>query len=319
MARQVEVAAPLDFVSESSASGPLPQDEDYEMVSLEPALDGKKDFLEEPEESFNQSAAAARTAPEAPANEAIPREPEAFVTQARPEVSGEQAGASEADISPRDETQTAIDESATDPWDDPLPAWEYSRNEWPIALVEEKPSAFARLKIPLVIALMVAVAAVAAYFLFKPSAETPQEPIAVATPEPSEPPATDDAAQPGAATDSNSAAPATGDKQEAPAQTAAGETATNDGADAKWRHSLQAMASQNADEAIRFAERLVRAGVPAYVVPADLGHRGKWHRVRVGRFVTADEALRFAGEARARAKAAGVTLKELNLCDYEKP
>ena len=79
------------------------------------------------------------------------------------------------------------------------------------------------------------------------------------------------------------------------------------------------MASQNEAEAKQFAEKLVRAGVPAYVVSAELGQRGKWHRVRVGSFLTADEAMRFAIEARERAKAAGVALKDLNLCAYEKP
>jgi cell division septation protein DedD len=62
---------------------------------------------------------------------------------------------------------------------------------------------------------------------------------------------------------------------------------------------------------------LVRAGVPAYIMSIDIPRRGKWFRVRVGRFPTADEAGKYAPQARQRARAAGISL-ELIVCDFEK-
>jgi sporulation related protein len=411
--RAVEVADGREFENLSNApeiatqdfmpQDTMPEDEDYEMVSLEPALNGKRDFLEEPEDSFAPQTAAVETRP----RETPPKEPQAVATPeaietapmvnapmanaptantAREEIAQalrrahEQAEASEkteaSNLSPAEsaislnavgaalaealrrdraaagieelkpvvedieEVKAIVDEKAVDPWDDPLPAWEYSRNEWPIALVDEKPSALQRLKLPIAIALAAAVLAAAYFLLLSPRAETPQEPIAVATPELNEPAAapnaapassvpaqgstdqssaeqssTDQSAPASSSTDQTASTPAASDKQATDKQA----TAAGEGDDVKWRHSLQAMSSQNADEARLFVERLARAGVPAYVVSANLGSRGTWHRVRIGRFTSADEALRFAAEARARAKAAGVNLKELNLCDYEKP
>ena len=80
------------------------------------------------------------------------------------------------------ELKAAIDESAIDPWDDPLPAWEYSRNEWPIIVEAKKKSKFAKLKIPIAIGVLAALAIIA-YFVLKPPAENPQEQISVVTPE----------------------------------------------------------------------------------------------------------------------------------------
>src|SRR6185369_4686384 len=89
-------------------------------------------------------------------------------------------------------------------------------------------------------------------------------------------------------------------------------------ADGQWKHALQAMASPNEAEANGFAERLKSAAIPAYVVRAEVsGH--VWYRVRVGRFATAEEAQRYAAEARNRARAAGVALKDLQVTAYDKP
>ena len=52
---------------------------------------------------------------------------------------------------------------------------------------------------------------------------------------------------------------------------------------------------------------------------ADLGNRGLWYRVRIGGFATHEEAQRFATEARSRAAAAGVQIKELQVTAYDKP
>jgi cell division septation protein DedD len=94
---------------------------------------------------------------------------------------------------------------------------------------------------------------------------------------------------------------------------------TNNASAPQWKHALQAMASQNQAEALQLAERLKGAGVPAYMVVADLGSRGRWFRVRIGGFATPADAQRFVAEVRTRARVAGVPLKDLNVCDYEKP
>jgi cell division septation protein DedD len=79
------------------------------------------------------------------------------------------------------------------------------------------------------------------------------------------------------------------------------------------------MASPNEGEATNMVARLQSAGLPAYVVRADLGNRGLWYRVRLGGFATHEEAQRFATEARSRAAAAGVQIKELQVTAYDKP
>lgn len=84
------------------------------------------------------------------------------------------------------------------------------------------------------------------------------------------------------------------------------------------RFSLQAAAFPNEGGANQFCERLKRAGVPAYVVSAEIAGRGRWFRVRVGRFETAQDADRFASESRRRARAAGLNL-QLIVSSYDKP
>jgi cell division septation protein DedD len=82
--------------------------------------------------------------------------------------------------------------------------------------------------------------------------------------------------------------------------------------------ALQAASLPNLAAARAFSEKLVRAGIPAYVVAADLGRRGTWYRVRVGRFATSAEAQAYAMQSRQRAKAAGMSI-ELIVSEYEMP
>ena len=84
------------------------------------------------------------------------------------------------------------------------------------------------------------------------------------------------------------------------------------------RYSLQAAAFPNENGANEFCERLKRAGVPAYTVSAEIAGRGKWFRVRVGRFENTQDAERFAVEARQRARASGLNL-QLIVSSYETP
>lgn len=84
------------------------------------------------------------------------------------------------------------------------------------------------------------------------------------------------------------------------------------------RYALQAAAFPSEPGATEFCERLKRAGVPAYVASADIAGRGRWFRVRVGRFESAEEANRFAAESRRRARASGLNL-QLIVSSYDKP
>ncbi|MFY9609282.1 MAG: SPOR domain-containing protein [Blastocatellia bacterium] len=84
------------------------------------------------------------------------------------------------------------------------------------------------------------------------------------------------------------------------------------------RYALQAAAFPSETGATEFCERLKRAGVPAYVASADIAGRGRWFRVRVGRFESAEDANRFAAESRRRARASGLTL-QLIVSSYDKP
>jgi len=218
-----------------------------------------------------------------------------------------------------EEAATAAAAPPADPWEDPLPAWEYSQNEWPLLVSNQKPSVASKLKWPLVALLIVASAAVAVYFLFiKPRREAPSAPApseASAQPSLTVPVAPPHMAEaPPAAANPTSASAATANNNEAPPLASVSQATDNQG-----KYALQAMASPSEAEANSFVERLKSAAIPAYVVRANLGSHGIWCRVRIGRFATSEDAQRFATEARRRARAIGVTLKNLQVTGYDKP
>jgi hypothetical protein len=67
-----------------------------------------------------------------------------------------------------------------------------------------------------------------------------------------------------------------------------------------------------------YCQKLKDLGIPAYVVSAEIPHRGRWFRVRAGRFVTAQQAEEASAVWRARVAKAGFSL-QLVSCEYEKP
>lgn len=67
--------------------------------------------------------------------------------------------------------------------------------------------------------------------------------------------------------------------------------------------TIQIRSSPNESDARQFAESLKAAGFDAYVMRADLGAKGIWYRVRVGRFESREEAQREIGKLRSNAKA----------------
>jgi cell division septation protein DedD len=58
---------------------------------------------------------------------------------------------------------------------------------------------------------------------------------------------------------------------------------------------------KEAERAERSLRELLRKGIPAFIERADLGNRGVWHRVRVGRFWTRTSAERTLQELRRKA------------------
>jgi cell division protein FtsN len=93
---------------------------------------------------------------------------------------------------------------------------------------------------------------------------------------------------------------------------------SNEIKNAQGRFSLQAAAFPTQSGADEFADKLKRAGLPSYVASVELARRGRWFRVRIGRFNAADDAQKFAGEAQQRARAAGLSL-QLIVCQYDQP
>ena len=239
-----------------------------------------------------------------------------------------------------DEWSATAEKAVTDPWADPLPASEYSQNEWPLLVAREaRPKRTAKWLL-LAAALMIVATAAVYFIIIEPRMNSSQQ-SAAAQPdhgstaiaqanEPAKPveqtlppqtaASSDATAQPAAAAtppaQPSSAAPAPSVSEK---PTPVAPASTNPADAPQWKQALQVMASQNQAEALQVAEKLRGAGVPAYVIVADLGGRGRWFRVRIGGFATTADAQRFAAEARARAKAAGVPLKDLNVCEYEKP
>lgn len=67
--------------------------------------------------------------------------------------------------------------------------------------------------------------------------------------------------------------------------------------------TIQIRSSPNETDAKQFADSLKAAGFDAYVMRADLGAKGIWYRVRVGRFQSREEAQREIGKLRSSAKA----------------
>jgi|GEM_PF-1630565 len=232
-----------------------------------------------------------------------------------------------------DELQSAqpiVEAAHPDPREDPLPAGDCSHTEWPVLMAPPKARSFAKFKRPFAVAFILALAA-GSYYLFYPQAPHEQpgpansSPLGAA-PESSSVTATQKSTEPvqpgqeqAASTPSDAKA-----SENAPQQKpihdsgSVSEPGASAAGNAQGRFALQAAAFPTQDGADEFAEKLKSAGLPSYVISADLARRGRWFRVRVGRFNTAEDANRFGGEAQLRAKAAGVSLR-LIVSQYEQP
>ena len=79
--------------------------------------------------------------------------------------------------------------------------------------------------------------------------------------------------------------------------------------------SLQAVSMPNEQTAKEFSEKLIKAGIPAYVVSADIPGKGRWYRVRAGRFSNSGEAQQYKSAWQQRAASAGINIQFI-VCDY---
>ena len=200
-----------------------------------------------------------------------------------------------------------------DPWEAPLPSWEYSRNEYPVLLSPNGREKRNRVWIVAAIILLVAVVAVALSMIFlNPSGGEKTGSNALASGEQQKTALIShgeiaEKSEPAAATQAPAPPSPDGAQMNGEKNTSGPVSSDQNGA-SQGAVSLQAMSSPNEDEANRYAEKLTRAGIPAYVVAANIEGRGRWFRVRVGRFATAEEAKKHSAEYRQRARAAGINL-----------
>jgi len=202
-----------------------------------------------------------------------------------------------------------------DPWEEPLPAWDYSQNEWPILIGPHK-RAIPRSRARVAIAASVLLLVLALFYLlvYRPAnaeRRTTGNFEAGAT----------ELSTSSAVGEEQEKTPQVSSDNNSPSNTAVNEIPSRSGDEnktAQGNFSLQAAAFPTEAGAKDFAEKLKNAGLPSYVVSADVARRGRWFRVRVGRFNSADEAQRFAGEAQLRARTTGLAL-QLIVCQYEQP
>ncbi|HWN99275.1 MAG TPA: SPOR domain-containing protein [Blastocatellia bacterium] len=209
--------------------------------------------------------------------------------------------------------ESVQDEVALDPLADAANSTNYLPTDYPVLVSVAGHSKFASLRLPLVAALMVC-CGIAGYFLiYRPSIQASQSRPGMTQPQTARADHT-----PAAVTESNAASQLVA-RAAAPVVEAKESQGARTGNEAAGgRYSLQAAAFPNETGANEFCERLKRAGVPAYVVSAEIAGRGRWFRVRVGRFETVQDAEKFASEARLRARSSGLNL-QLIVSSYDKP
>jgi cell division septation protein DedD len=256
----------------------------------------------------------ARPAPEYLPSITTPLAGEAAHEQAQwSEQAGTIVDTAQAPDSQAPDSQAAVyGDAVTDPWDEPLPAWDYSHNEYPVLLSPKKSKDQRKLWLPIAAVLLIGLLVAAYFMLSQPGSRPPESANAQnSLVEPHGDSA--DAAQ-------TLPAPATAEQQNAQAQasTNTGQEQAPTGFGSVGTLTLQSAAFPDEAGASEFSQKLIRAGVPAYVVPVDLTRKGRWFRVRVGRFTNADDAKKYAAQSRQRAKAAGMSV-DFIVVEYGKP
>lgn len=200
------------------------------------------------------------------------------------------------------------------------PAWNYTENHWPMLVGHSDRKSFSRVRTSMVALTLIGCAAAFYFVIYRPA--TQGQSMAATTSAQTQAPATGSHSStpdvvPASARNLESAK-TSGENSAASATEDHSPTATDavSKGDTVGRFSLQAAAFPTQAGADEFAEKLKRAGVPSYVVSAEVGRRGTWYRVRVGRFESAEAARQYSNEAQLRSKTAGISL-QLIVCQYE--
>jgi len=307
------------------------------LVNLEP---DESDWLEsESEEDYFSPSSPVEPAREAISEEAVlahqsaqPQDDDtssfgfSFAADSFTETS-EAAPAADSELPQINEESDAEGWESTEPSRDPLATSELFENptvealdgqqhaheEWPVLMVPARRSSFNVVRAAMVIiTLLVSLAAI--YFLiYLPLLGKHENSLAVREVSAAAVPA---ASESSAASQTRTPAVEPTNISQSKLDAASSSRQESSIADARGQFSLQAAAFPVESGAAEFAEKLKRAGLPSYVVSADVGKRGTWYRVRVGRFETAEAAKRYAAEAQLRGKASGVSL-QLIVCPYE--
>ena len=230
-------------------------------------------------------------------------------------LNGQEIKAESAETSLAATLEQGYDEAAVDPWERPLPAWDYSQSEYPVLLGPKKSRRRKRLFWIIIAGLLIASFAAGYFILSRPEAAQIDNQPRVAelngTP-------------PAPAPEVDSTATAAGQQNVSPEASADAASAQGPKLNASTESgavgsiTLQTAAFPDEAGASEFSTRLIRAGIPAYIVPADLPRKGRWFRVRVGRFSNADDAKKYAVQSRMRAKAAGLDV-DFIVVEYGKP
>ncbi|HEX5733315.1 MAG TPA: SPOR domain-containing protein [Blastocatellia bacterium] len=230
-------------------------------------------------------------------------------------LAGEEITDESAEANPVQAFSQDYKEAAVDPWENPLPAWDYSQSEYPVLLGPKKHKKRKKLFWIIVAGLLIASFAAGYFILSRPEAAHNDNQPRVT--EPNGNPAAPEA-------EDNSTATATGQQNVAPEASAEAASAQAQKPNASTEFggvgslTLQSAAFPDEDGASEFSKKLIRAGIPAYVVPADLPRKGRWFRVRVGRFSNADDAKKYAVQSHLRAKAVGLDV-DFIVVEYGKP
>ncbi|HSB08618.1 MAG TPA: SPOR domain-containing protein [Blastocatellia bacterium] len=226
-----------------------------------------------------------------------------------------------ASTEPAGDSGSSSDESTNREQEIPIHDLDYSKYELPVLIGPDERKSVSRLRAFMVVLTLVISAAAFYFLIYQPmTGGEPKAATITSIPEQSAPVA--EVTKPGSsssATDAQSLAPTrSAETPTAPSsaeQTPEANEATSNTGE-RGRFSLQAAAFPTRAAADEFAEKLKRTGVPSYVLSADMGKRGTWYRVRVGRFESAEAARSYSSEAQLRAKPAGISL-QLIVCQYD--
>ena len=317
-AAPVTAASAVFIASEEAYLTPLEEGlaAEYPSVSaasseLEPALEYDTPFR--PAEALIWHEDFETTPAPAPAEETLaedhPPLANDVTNEAFPAVADNVAWSAEADLQAADGEVKKLD--GTEINDVPA-SWDATDDYSVLLAKEEKP--LGKRLLPLAAVLLVVVLVAAYFLIFQPLFASRGEENALASEAASSPVPTSAAAVTEPA--QSSQAPATPAASPAPAPPTDNPNLADVTA-GQGKFALQAASFPNADGAEEFSKRLIRAGVPAYVVTANLAGKGTWYRVRIGRFLTSTEAEAYAEQAKQRSKAAGVNL-QLVVCDFAK-